>query len=342
MRRPLGAVIALLVAIAAVGACSGGDGGEKVSTNAGAAGLSQAFAGSANATSYRITQFMGADVQIGPLGVNEKTEIDLGRPSLVGSISAGRSHVRVDIGMLLEALGQEPEDLFVDMWFDDHRAVIDTRAFELIEDQNPGATLGPFAPGVAYVDLDRMAAESPDLVSALVGSGLVDLSALAEHLPAALEDVEQDSDGNYHGTASYAVVVEAMGGDIDDIARSAAAGVAQNLRMDPVRLARVYADGYRSAESEVVVEVEDGAVSVIRMVTDLSDIFGRIASRESGLLDGMSDGQVREVADAFAGSRMVVSLRIEFEVDPELQVPEPPATDDDRTELWADMLKAAM
>lgn len=355
MRSPRHVLIVLLAALLLVVSACGDDGGdaEDVSTDTSnpettepeaaedLTGLDQAFAEAASATSYRIRQYNAQTMQSSALGVDTETEIDPDRPAVVGEISADRSHMEIDITSMLGPMAATDEPVVLEMWTGPDRLVVDTTSYAQIADQNPGADLGPLAPGIAYVDLARVGADSPDLLAALVGTGFVDMAEIAERLPAALQDVEQAGDGTYRGRAPYADVVEAMGGDIEQTARGLAAGLALNLQVDPAAVAQLYTDYYREVLSEVTVEVDGDTVRAVEVHTDLSDIYERIFAPGSGLDLGLSEAELSQAQDAFADTVLTVTARVVFEAAPDLEVPEPPATDDDRTDAWIALLETA-
>jgi hypothetical protein len=84
--------------------------------------------------------------------------------------------------------------LVIELWVDADRIVIDSRAFQALLDQSPGAELGPLAPGLAFVDLEQVGAERAGFLTAIAGSGAPDLATIAARLPGSLADVEQVSD----------------------------------------------------------------------------------------------------------------------------------------------------
>ena len=89
-----------------------------------------------------------------------------------------------------------------------------------------------FAPGISFIDLDRLRTVGPELVAAIAGQGVVDLQVMAERLPEVMEDVQEDG-STFTGTTSYAELLATLGGDIESVARSVAGGVALNLAVDP-------------------------------------------------------------------------------------------------------------
>ena len=73
------------------------------------------------------------------------------------------------------------------------------------------------------------------------------------------------------GKALWSDLMEAQGGDVEEAARSAAAGIALNLAVDATVLADIFADLYRSSSADVtLVFAPDGARSEFRLRDDLT------------------------------------------------------------------------
>lgn len=319
-------------------ACGGSDSTEQV--NAGAA-VSAAFDQTAEATSYVLTQSNAQTLRAEPLGIDVDTEIDPERPTVVGEFDGTNSHVVLDMGPVFGPLLGGDLDIVMEFWTSADRLVIDTQDFEQIRQVNPGAALGPMEPGVAFVDLSSAGADDEAFVAAVAGSGLPDLEQLARDLPAALEDVEQVSTDPiiYRGTLSQAEMVEAMGGDIEDVARSIAAGLALNMAVDVDDLTAFYVDFYRTVPTDVTIELDtDGRVSTITSSADLSNVYAAMFADDSALDLGLSATELAQGRDAFEGTIWTIETRVTFELAEDLVVEAAPATDDDRTEEWRQFL----
>lgn len=317
-------------------ACGGSDSSEQV--NAGAA-VSAAFDQTAEAASYVLTQSNAQTLRAEPLGIDVDTEIDPARPTVVGEFDGTSSHVVLDMGPVFGPLLGEDLDIVMEFWTDADRLVIDTQDFEQI--MQAGAALGPMAPGVAFVDLSSAGADDEAFVAAVAGTGLPDLEQLARDLPAALQDVEQISTDPtiYRGTLSQAEMVEAMGGDIDDVARSIAAGLALNMAVEVDDLTAFYVDFYRTVPTDVTIELDtDGRVSTITSSADLSNVYTALFADDSPLDLGLSATELAQGRDAFEGTIWTIETRVTFELAEDLVVETAPATDDDRTEEWRQFL----
>ena len=229
------------------------------------------------------------------------------------------------------------------MWIDDERLVIDTRGFQELLDGNPEAQLGPFEPGISYVDLSDLDAEGPEMLAAFGGSSLPDLRELAEKLPAALISVEQTSldPATFVGTITFTDLTEAQGQDIEVISRSAAAGLALNSPMTVDALTKFYVDFYDSTEVEVTIELDErGLLHVLSTREDFSNLYSAMFETE-GLIPEITESERQEALDEVAAAVHILETRTVYEVDSDLEVPLPPATTDDRTDLWREFFANA-
>ena len=321
-------------------ACGGGgeageDGREQVTT----VGLEEAFSSAAEATSYRIEQYTGQTISSEILG-DSTTVIDEENPTVVGEVTPDATHLQVDLSAVLgPLLGEGAADIGFEIWTDPERMVLDTRDYAAVKEGNPEAELGPFEPGVSFVDLGAIKAEASDLATMAAGQGAVDLAQLAVDIPDVLEGVEFDGTA-FTGTASYADFLMAMGSDVEQIARSAAGALALNLGIEPDILTDFYVDFYESTDGDVTVEVgNDDLVQSVRFDVELSGVFSSMVSESDPLgLDVPAD-EIDEVRDAFEETEWTFETLIEFEVVDGLTVESAPDTTDDRTEEWVTFLE---
>ena len=297
-----------------------------------------AFADTADATGYRIEQYVGQEMRVDPLGIDSFIPMDLARPQSVVESAGGLWHTTIDLGVVLEAMAPGDLDLKLEMWADGSRLVVDTSGIEVLA--GSGAELGPLEPGIAFVDLTA----GPDagaLVTALLGVGAADLAELGTALPAALSGLRQvqDQPPVFEGTASFAEVVEAMGTDLEVMARSIAAGMALNLPIDVDEIADFYVGFYRRTQADVRVELDqDGRVSAVEIHTDLSGIYTDMFEPDADLDLDLDASELEFASSMFEGSVLIIENRMEFEFDDDLVVEPPPPTDDDRTQEWLDFL----
>jgi hypothetical protein len=303
-------------------------------------GLEAALESTSDATRYRITQLNAQRLSSQVLG-NNSTEIDREHPTAVIEVTPEASHIVFDLTALFGPLpGTEDGEVGFEMWSSDERLVLDTRKYAAVQDANPEVDLGPFAPGLAYVDLEAASIDSPDLATAITGGAVPDLAALATALPAVLDDVEPEG-STYRGTALYGDLMGAMGADVEQIARSAAAGVALNLRADPEVLTEIYTDFYRDVESDVTIEVEDGLLRSLRYEVELSGVFDELFDHTEDLGLDFSEADIDQARDMFADTEWELESLLEFEVVEDLQVEDPPTATEDRTDELVEFMESA-
>ncbi len=332
-------VLLLVVALFVLG-CGKGDSESTVTT---AGELGAALAETAEVATYRVSLSAAQTISLPFGGVDTTQDIDEQAPTMVGEVSDARQHFVMDLGALLGPMVGEELDLKLEMWIDDERFVIDTRDYEQLLDGNPGAQLGPFEPGISFIDLSDLEAEGPEMLAAFGGSSLPDLKELAEKLPAALISVEQTSSDppTYTGTVTFTDLIEAQGQDIEVLSRSTSAGLALNSSMPVDALTRFYVDFYGSTEVEVTIELDErGLLHVLATRADLSNLYRAMFETE-GLLPDIPDSERQEALDEIDGAVHILETRTVYEVDGDLEVPLPPATTDDRTELWSDFFANA-
>jgi hypothetical protein len=329
--------------VVGMGACGGDDdetgavdGDQRVAT----VGLEDALLATADASEYRITQSVGQTISSPVLGLDSDLPLDQEDPTVVGEVTPDASHLRVDVSALVgPMLGDDVPPVGLEIWIGPDRMVLDTRDYAMLAELDPGANLGPFEPGVSFVNLRAVGAERPGLLVAMVGQGLADPGELADRLPEALEGVEQ-SGRSFTGTASYADLLEAMGSDPDVIARSAAGGVALNLDIDPGVLSDFYAEYYAGTDVDTTLDVgTDPSVLSLHYDIDLSGLFPAIVDHGDELGLDIPTDQLDEARDAFAETVWTLEAIIRFEVADDLRVEPAPATTDDRTREWLAFLR---
>lgn len=330
-------VAAVAVALVASGC---GDSGSTVTT---VGELGAALAETAEVSTYRVSLTTAQTIRFpfdGIDGIDTTAEIDEQAPTMVAEVSPERQHFVLDLGALLGPMMGEELDLKLEMWFDDERLVIDTRDYQQMVDESPDAQLGPFEPGISYVDLTDFEAESSEVLAALGGSSAPDLRALAEKLPAALISVEQTSPNppTFVGAITFSDLTETQGQDIRVLARSAAAGLARNSPMSVDALTKFYADFYDSTEVEVTIELDErGLLRVLSTRADFSGLYSAMFNA-AGLIPELTDSERREALNEVEDAVHILESRAVYEVDEDLEVPLPPETTDDRTDLWREFL----
>lgn len=303
--------------------------------------LDDAFAAASEATSYRVTSWTAQDLSSPLMGVDSETTIDQARPTERAEVTPDLTHIALDLSALLGAMMGEGPQLGLEMWASPDRITIDTRDYAVIADVDPTTDLGPLEPGIAFVDLDAFSRDGEDVAELMTGQGVVDLRTLATDLPSILEDVEQEG-STITGTAGYADLVEALGGDVEQVSRGAAAGLALNLGVDVDELTDLYVDFYTATPTDVTVTLDsDESLSSVEYTVDLSGIHTAVFARPELFDSPPGAAELEEVRDLAGKTEWTMTVLTRFEIDEDL-TPEPaPDTDDDRTDEWVTFLEGA-
>ena len=333
-------MLAATVAVALLAAGCGNDTEDTGVTTIGL--LSAALADTAEASSYRESLSVGMKLEI--LGAEISTGIDEDNPAFVCEVTPELDHCLFDMSTLLESMFgfmlEDWDDLAFEMWFDQDRIVVDTRAFQPLVDADPEVDLDLMTPGVFFVDLKALDADSPELMNAVAGSSTPDLKEMAASLPAALTEIEQTSDDppTFVGTTTSGRLIEALGGDVEKEARCQAAQLGTEFSADLDELAELIFQVLQTNTAEVVIELDDrGLLSVLWTTEDYSGIFDALAeSADFGA--ELSEQERQEAMEAFASAEMIVATRVAYEPDVDVEVPLPPPTTEDRTEEWREFL----
>ncbi|MXW60867.1 MAG: hypothetical protein F4003_03650 [Acidimicrobiaceae bacterium] len=305
--------------------------------------LGAALAETAEAATYRVSLSAAQTVKRPFAGIDTTAEIDDQAPTLVGEVNPDRQHFVIDVGALLAPSGGDQLDIGFEMWIEDERLVVDTRDYQQLKDQNPDVQLGPFEPGIFFVDLTEFEEDSPELLAAIGGTSAPDLREMAQKLPAALISVEETSSDppTFVGSMTYADLLEAQGGDVGASASGAAAGIALNSAVSADVLTQFYIDFFVSVEVEVVIELnEQGLFPVLSTRSDLSSQYRALLDVE-GFVPEMTESERHEAFEMFENAVHVLETRAVYEVDDDLKVSVPPTTADDRTDQWRQLLTAA-
>ena len=328
-------------ALATAGLLASGCGGGSDKSSVTTIGvLSAALADTAEASTYRVTHYLAQTVRFPALDFEAVTEINEQPPAIIGEVSRDRQHYAVDMGGLLGPMVGDAFDIGYEIWVDSDRMVADSRDFQQFKDLDPDAHFGPLEPGISFVDLDAIKAESPDLLAVIVGSSVPDLSDMALKLPVALTTIEQTSTNPqaFAGTALFADLMEAQGVDPAVHARSTAAGVALNSPVSVDALTDVYIELVRGLEADVVIELDErGLLKVFEVTADFSGILSVFFDNDS-LLEGTTEQERREAEAGFKGAELILKTRSIYEADIDLEVAQAPEATEDRTEVWREFL----
>ena len=324
---------------------SGSDDGESRPYGTGAAPLLLALDTLSEAKAFRMTVTVAQNIQSSGLGLNVSQHIDPDRPATMAETAAnGDTYIYLDLGPILSPMAAGDrrlvailDETHVEMWMTPDRMVIDATGYQGIADLDPATDLGPFAPGVGYIDLVQLEElAGSDLVSALVGNSLTDPIALAQQLPSALENIEQDpaNPNIYSATSNYAAIMQAQGQDIVALTRGIAIAIAPTVGVSVDELAAFYQRMYEQMLTELVITIgDDGSISSIRDTTDLSNVFDLIVSEDSGLALPMTERERDQFRARFADTIWVMTTVTTFELDDSIVVTSPTDNLDDRTRL---------
>ena len=292
--------------------------------------LDGVFAAAGEATSYTIFSFTAQELSSSLLGVDTETEIDEDRPAMVAEVTPDLSHFTADLTDVIAPGGNGPEVGF-EMWVTPDRITLDSREYAVLKETNPAAELGPFEPGISYLDLDAVGEERPEVAELILGQGVTDLATMSADV---LADVEREG-STITGTASYADIMGAFGTDIEQLARGLAGGLALNLGIDVDELTGVYVDFYSETVTDVTIELDDeDRLSSLEYNADLSDLYTRIFDTPALFDPQPSEAELAEAQELAADTVWEVTTLQRFDIDPDLEIAPVPATDDDRTDEW--------
>ncbi len=347
-----------LVLLLIVALCATGCGNASITSEVTTRGtVSLAISQAAEKPAVRVTQWVEQTIDIPVLEFNLTTTMDENAPLAVAEVDAQRSHFVMDFGQVLAGITEEPLNIRLEMWLAADRLVVDTTQMQTLVGAVPDVATGAFAPGVAYVDLTELSLGGEDVVEALTGSVFPDLRELAS-LPEALLDIEQTSIAppTYRGTITYSELIAAMGQDVDSVMNSFSAGLglANILGDNPIfdELKEIY----EVLPAEVTIILDDDGKSLRELHTkiDLSSLYAQLLEIMLGAylpdFSTLSSKDMEtELADMNAALEElweespvhIIQTRTLFETPDGLVVPQAPQTDDNRTELWKDLLSGS-
>ena len=326
-------------ALLAAGCGEAADDANVVTTSA----VGAVLAAAVEAPVYRVTTSATETLKLPSMGVDPGNEMDNLVLTVVSTISPDRQHFVIRVQLPSGSQIGGDDDIETEVWSDSERVVMDTRDYQRLLDVGPGIELGPLEPGLFSVDTASIGSSNAELLGALVGTPTPSLEDLAENLPAALNTIDQTSENprTYVGSTTVARLLGAQGADVAGAARSAAAGMSLLLAVSVDELSELLVEVYDAAPAEVVIELDDqGRLSDLSTRQDLSGTFSALSEAE-GLFSEMTDQERQEEAEALEDAELILETRSVYEADPELEVPLPPATTEDRTDEWREFLIGA-
>jgi hypothetical protein len=326
--------IPLLLAVLALVASACGKG--STSETSAVEVLAAALTDTAAATSYRLESSTAQNLSSSALGIDSSAEIDPDNPGTVAEVTPEGTHIRLDLSALLGPLAGDLDELAIEIWASSDQVVTDTTSYAVFAQINPSFDLGPYRPGVFSIDLTRVADLAEGRIVEALGGQSVDLATMGADLPTILRSVQRsESNPNvYRGTATFADLTRAQGGDVEALAAGAAAGVGLSAGLDAGILADLYLEFYEGLETDVVVTLDsDGLLESLSIVADMSGIFDVIfSSREFRQSLGASDAEMAAQSDAFADTEWVMETLIRFTSAPNLVLEPAPTVTEDRTD----------
>lgn len=293
---------------------------------------------------YRMTTATGQVLRSSALGVDQVQVLDPARPTSVAEIAAsGDYHMVIDLEPVLGPVysghaeaSSALDQTNMEAWRSAGVMTIDTTSFQAVVDLGPDVDLGPFAPGIWEIDLDRVDdVGGKELVAALAGVVIVDPVQLGQRLPAVLEEITQDPDDptRFVASAPYADVLEAHGADVEAVTRSIAVGIAPAVGLTVDELAGFYQRYYESVPADLTITIDDSGVArSISVKTDLSDVYDFLPSPASGLDLGATDAELASARELFADTVWIVDTLTTFELDDSITISPPAGAHEDRTE----------
>jgi len=296
--------------------------------------LALAFDQAADASSYRAEIAMGMSMSFGELGAIEFAADPATPMSYIEVDAEGEQYTLVDLAPMMNGMlassglgdgGDATEflggDLAMETWLSGTTITIDVGGFAPMLQQVPGAT--PFPAEVFTVDIARLAAglEAPQVAAAITGQAAPDPVEMATVLRDALADAESVDDDRYAGTLTLQEYSAAFGQDLDSLLGGL--GPAAELPgADGAALQQIF--------DEITVDVEvslvDGAVDTLRFDLDMTPMIDTLAA-EAG-----AEGQL------VAGGTFDVTMLMDFDLDPSIDVIVPDGDFPDGTDQFLDLL----
>jgi hypothetical protein len=276
--------------------------------------------------------------------IDNETKLDPDKPMMVGEVTPDGQHMAVDFGSLFAVMGSPLKSAEMEMWATKDRLVVDSTGYQAVLDLNPSADLGPFTPGIGFVDFASLGVDNPKIIRAIAGSGPADLAVMAKRLPTAITQLRQTSDKpvRFAGKATYADFLIAQGGDLDVMVRSAAVGMATNMKVPLEDMVALYRDFYTQQLIDIVVELDDkGRVHIISSDADMSGIFSLMFDGKYSIVPKLDASDLQEAKEVFANAEFTMQTRVTFEPDDSIVLKATPANPEDRTDRWRAYLVAA-
>ena len=183
-----------------------------------------------------------------------------------------------------------------------------------------------FRPGVWTADLSTIAADRNDVATAIAGTGLPDPTRRnspvrsSTHSTASKPTPTPDT---VHRRIRLRVAPGGVGQDVETVARSAAAGIAQSSGTAFEPHTALYLGVYADAPAALEVVIIDGTSGSIDATTGLSSIWGRLAEESAALGLDVPDSERAGFQESMDAGALIVQSLTTFEFDDTSEVVAP-------------------
>ena len=295
--------------------------------------LALAFDQAAEAAAHRAEIAMGMTMSLGPAGTIDFPADPATPMSFVEVDSDGEQYTRVDLAPMmsamlgssgLDATGIFGGDLSMETWLSGSTITIDLGGFAPMLEQN--ADVGVFPAGafpgeVFTIDVARLAdgLGAPEVASAITGQAAPDPVEMAEVLGDALADADEIGGDRYAGTLTLAEYSAAFGQDVGALLGTLGAtgeitdGAAASMQ-----------ELFDTVTVDAEVTLADGAVDTLRFDLDMSPVVAAMAAEAGG--------------GDLSGGTFVVTLLMDYEIDPSIDVVVPTGDFPDGTDQYLELL----
>lgn len=347
LRRLTSLLVVPAVAATACGADPSSDAqGEKLPT---AAPLAQALQQTSESSAYRAELAMGMNMEMGGLGQAISFPADPATPMVfIESDADGEQHVVVDMSAMMNAMfessGMEEDpsltlggDLSMETWLADSTMTVDLDGVSSMLQGTPGAA-EMFPAEIVTVDLERLGEGlgGPEVASAITGQAAPDPVQMAVVLRDALGDADavDGSDDRFAGQISFSEYSKAFGQDYETLLGGMDATFEEIGGPDGMS---ALLDVFDEIEVDVEVTLEGDAVDTIRFEMDLSPLWDALPDVAEASGEDLSDADMAEFDDMFADATFEMTMLMDYDLDPDVDVVIPEGDFPDVTDEFLDV-----
>ncbi len=275
---------------------------------------------------------MGMTMSLGPAGTIDFPADPATPMSFIEVDVDGEQYTRVDLAPMMNAMlgssglgdgidatGILGGDLSMETWLAGSTITIDVGGFAPILQQSAGA--GVFPAEVFTIDVARLAdgLGAPEVASAITGQAAPDPVEMAGVLGDALADADEIDGDRYAGTLTLAEYSAAFGQDIDALLGTLGA-TGEITDTDAASMQELF----DTVTVDVEVTLADGAVDTLRFDLDMSPVVAAVAAEAGG--------------GDLSGGTFVMTLLMDYDVDPSIDVVVPTGDFPDGTDQFLDLL----